>query len=210
MCLCPERGIDTTPTMHQHTPVSISGTIRLSSIDPGSNHCGVARYSVDAHTREIISCSARTIRVDSLKNDTGLLEDYTSPLVMKYYKLRNEILREFKDHDTTHVAYEGPFSNYMSPGAFGPLVSVMTMVRDAAHCHQPFMPFMVFQPTLVKKSVNKANSRDKDDMLEALKGLTIITGVLETDIDSLDNNGVDALLVGYTYYRTQILGNLMN
>lgn len=179
--------------------------IRVVAIDPGSFKCGYCEMLIDFQTREILSVTANTIKVESLRDDTGLWDDLISPATQRYYKLRNELIRRFEAFQPHYVVYEGPFMNKFQPSAYGPLVSLMTVAHDAVMHYNLSVPFITFQPQVVKKSVGIAGKKGKEVVIAALRKVEAITAVLQVDLDSLDDNGVDSIAVGYTFFVEDIL-----
>lgn len=185
-------------------PLVPTSVVRLIAIDPGSTKCGISVFHIDLDTRKIIRIEATTIKVESLNNDTGIPEEVLTNAQLRYYKLRNEIIRRLQAVQPHYVAYEGPFMNRLQPSAYGPLVSVMTLVQDAVLSYNFTIPFNVFQPQVVKKAVGIAGKKGKDVVIAALRKVDEVMDVLVTDIDSLDDNGVDSIVVGYTFFKEHI------
>lgn len=181
-----------------------SEVIRLVAIDPGSMKCGISYFEIDFERKKILRIVADNVRVESLANDTGYPEEVLTPGQLRYYKLRNEITRRLIQHKPHYVAYEGPFMNTLQPSAYGPLVSVMTLIHDAVIGYNLTIPFHVFQPQVVKKAIGISGKKGKEIVIEALSKVDEVMSVLETDIESLDDNGVDSIVVGYTFFKEDI------
>lgn len=186
---------------HPYLP---SGIVKLIAIDPGSFKCGFCVYDIDFKERKIVRISAETIKVESLKNDTGIPEELITASSLRYYKLRSELVKRFDELTPHYVAYEGPFMNRLQPSAFGPLVAMMTLVRDAVIHYNVGVPFTIFQPQVVKKSVDIAGKKGKEVVIEALRKVSEIMDALVTDLDTLDDNAIDAIAVGYAFFKDQI------
>lgn len=182
---------------YPHLP---SPVIRLIAIDPGSYHTGVARFDVKPATREILSIRAWSIHVDKLKNDTGLSPELTSEKFLRFYKLRNELLRIFKRENVMYVAYEGPFMNTLQPSAFGPLVALQTLIQDAMITYNQGVPFFVLQPRQGKKAVGVKGKKGKGDIKEAIRRYPELMNGLAAGhclLDELDEHAFDAIAVGF-------------
>lgn len=178
--------------------------IRVIAIDPGSYKCGFSVFNIDFKTRKLLSIVSETIMVEKLRNDTGLFEDYISPAMLRYYKLRNELIRRFEEIQPHYVAYEGPFMNKLQPSAYGPLVSLMTLAHDAVIMYNLSTMFRTYQPQVVKKAISISGKKGKEVVIEALLKVKEVMDVLQTDIRTLDDNGVDSIVVGYTFFREDI------
>lgn len=180
---------------HLYSPV-----IRMLAIDPGTHKCGVSLFLVKPSTREIVSIKSWMVHVDKLKNDTGFVEEQHSEKFIRYYKLRNEILRTLIQNNIMYVAYEGPFMNRLQPSAFGPLVAMMTLIQDALVLYNPGVPFFVLQPQQAKKAVGVAGKKGKDVIKNAVERHPDLMAALsagECLLDELDDNAIDSIAVGY-------------
>lgn len=186
------------------TPCFPDGIVKVVAIDPGSFRCGFSEIDLDIKNKKIVKIVAETIVVERLNNDTGLFEDMVTPAMLRYYKLRNELLRRFEAIRPQYVAYEGPFMNRLQPSAYGPLVSLQTMIHDAVMHYNLGTPMYTFQPQVVKKSINIAGKKGKEVVVESLRKIREVMDVLETDLDTLDDNGVDSIVVGYTFFKENI------
>ncbi len=181
-------------------PFLPSPIVRVIAIDPGSHATGVARFDVNPATREIISIRAWSIKVDRLKNDTSLPDEMFSEKFIRFYKLRNEMLRTFQRENVMYVAYEGPFMNRLQPSAYGPLVALQTLIQDALVTYSPGVPFFVLQPQQGKKAVGVAGKKGKDVIKEAVKRYPELMNGLEAGhclLDDLDEHAIDAIAVGF-------------
>ena len=186
-------------TPRQHLP-----HYRLLAIDPGSTKCGVAIVDCDPARYKINSIRAWTLSLESMPNDTGLMAEFHDNFLIRLYKLRKACERILQSEQPMYVAYERPFINPTRPNAYGPLMAVHTMLRDASLSYHPTMPFHILSPGTVKKFIGVKNEKgksSKDLVLEAAKRNPSFLGLLEAGgatIDLLDDNGLDAALVGYT------------
>lgn len=178
--------------------------LTLVAIDPGSTKCGFAVFVINLKEKKIKSIIADTIMVESLANDTGFHDECVPAATLRYYKLRNEITRRLTTLHPSYIAYEGPFMNTFNPNAYAPLVSVMTLVRDAVLDYNLSIPFFVYQPQVVKMTLNVAGKKGKEVVVAALRKVQQVMDVLEVDLDSLDDNGVDSIVVGYTFFLREI------
>lgn len=179
----------------------------MLAIDPGSNLTGISRFDVDIGKRKILSIQTRTIEVNKLRNDTGLAEEMFPERTIRYYKLRNELLRTFQRENVHYVAYEGPFMNKLQPSAYGPLVSVMTIIQDALTHYNPGISFFISQPQQVKKAVGVAGKKGKDVMKVAIQKIPELMEALEvgqTKLDDLDDNAIDSIAVGYSALKLDV------
>ena len=179
----------------------------MIAIDPGSNITGVSRFDIDVRNKKILSIRTWRIDVNRLKNDTGLAEEMFSERMIRYYKLRNEFIRILHRENPHYVAYEGPFMNKLQPSAYGPLVSVMTILQDALVQYCPGNPFYITQPQQVKKAVGVAGKKGKGVIKEAIEKIPELMEALkagQTKLDELDDNAIDSIAVGYSALKLDI------
>lgn len=179
----------------------------MIAIDPGSHNTGIARFDVIPSERLIVSIKAWSINVDKLKNDTILPEEIYSEKFIRYYKLRNEILRTFKKENIVYAAYEGPFMNMLQPSAYGPLVALQTLIQDALITYSPGVPFFVLQPQQGKKAVGVSGKKGKDVMREAIKKFPVLMDGLKNGgctLDELDEHAIDAIAVGFSALKLDL------
>ena len=179
----------------------------MIAIDPGSNITGVSRFDIDVRNKKILSIRTWRIDVNKLKNDTGLPEEMFSERMIRYYKLRNEFIRILHRENPHYVAYEGPFMNKLQPSAYGPVVSVMTILQDALVQYCPGNPFYITQPQQVKKAVGVAGKKGKGVIKEAIEKIPELMEALkagQTKLDELDDNAIDSIAVGYSALKLDI------
>ena len=176
----------------------------LIAIDPGTRKCGYSEFVINLKEKKIKSIFAETIVVDNLVDDTGYFREITPETVIRYYKLRNELHRRFMTKKPSWIAYEGPFMNTKNPNAYSPLVSVMTVVRDAVKSYNLATPFLVYQPMTVKMTIGVAGKKGKEIVLETLTKMEFVMKALSVDIDTLDDNAVDSIVVGLTFFQGEI------
>ena len=179
----------------------------MIAIDPGSNITGVSRFDIDVRNKKILSIRTWRIDVNKLKNDSGLPEEMFSERMIRYYKLRNEFIRILHRENPHYVAYEGPFMNKLQPSAYGPLVSVMTILQDALVQYCPGNPFYITQPQQVKKAVGVAGKKGKGVIKEAIEKIPELMEALkagQTKLDELDDNAIDSIAVGYSALKLDI------
>lgn len=172
---------------------------RLLCIDPGSHKTGVSLFEVDLLTSNIVSIKTWTINVDKLVEIPGFPSDFVGEKFSRFYRLREEFKRILRENEVDCVCYEGPFMNVKQPNAYGPLVSVMTLVMDAAFEHNLGMPFFTVQPQQTKKAVGVAGKKGKEVMLAALKKFDNVVELLRKEnieLDDLDDNAIDSVAVG--------------
>lgn len=181
---------------------------KLLSIDPGGHKTGVTLFELDLTNSKILSAKAWTINVDKLFDDTALPVEMIGEKFHRYYKLRNELARTFRHYKPDAIGYEGPFMNKLQPTAYGPLVSMMTLIMDALMHYNPGIPFHVIQPQQTKKAVGVAGKKGKDVIKEAIKKIPEVMEALKVtncELDDLDDNAIDSIGVGLSVMNIHLL-----
>jgi hypothetical protein len=97
--------------------------------------------------------------------------------------------------------------NKLQPSAYGPLVSVMTILQDALVQYCPGNPFYITQPQQVKKAVGVAGKKGKGVIKQAIEKIPELMEALkagQTKLDELDDNAIDSIAVGYSALKLDI------
>lgn len=181
---------------------------KVLAIDPGSNFTGVSLFEVSLVQEKILSVKSRSIDVNKLKNDSGLIEELVGERLVRYFKLRNEFARILQEENIHFIAYEGPFMNKMRPNAYGPLVSLMTLIQDVVVNFSQGIPFIILQPQSVKKAIGVSGKKGKGVIKEAIERHPDLMEALKvgnTDLTKLDDNAIDSIAVGYCAIKREIL-----
>lgn len=184
------------------------GVYKMLAIDPGGHKCGVSLFTFSLKEKNILSIESFTINVEKLKNDTGFPEELLRNKFLAYYKLRNEILRLLLSFKPDIIGYEAPFMNSKQPSAYGPLVSMMTLIYDAVITYNLGSEFYTIQPQQTKKAVGVAGKKTKVVVVEAVKKVPELMGALSIDIDTLDDNAVDSIAVGWYVLKHYLYKNV--
>ena len=183
------------------------GVYKLLAIDPGGHKCGISLFTFNLKEKKILSIDSFTINVEKLKNDTGFPEELLRNKFLAYYKLRNEILRLLQRFKPDIVGYEAPFMNSKQPSAYGPLVSMMTLIYDAVVTYNLGSEFYTIQPQQTKKAVGVAGKKSKEVVTEAVMKIPELMEALTVDIKTLDDNAIDSIAVGWYVLKYYLYKN---
>ena len=184
------------------------GVFKLLAIDPGGHKCGISLFTFNLKEKKILSITSFTINVEKLKNDTGFPEELLRSKFLAYYKLRNEILRLLQSFKPDIIGYEAPFMNSLQPTAYGPLISMMTLIYDSVITYNLGSQFYTIQPQQTKKAVGVAGKKTKEVVTTAVKKVPELMEALEVDIDTLDDNAVDSIAVGWYVLKYYLYKNV--
>jgi Holliday junction resolvasome RuvABC endonuclease subunit len=169
----------------------------LIGIDPGSDKLGVSLYKVEFDTFKILESRAFTIIASKMVNERSWLAQIHSYRTARIYKLRECLLEYFNKIQPSVIACESPFFNPRRPGAFQPLVEVLSMIKDAVIEYSVWQPLFMIDPSSIKNSVHAAGNADKDKMKESVLKLTDLAYNGDIELKDLDEHSIDALAVGY-------------
>lgn len=176
---------------------------KILGIDPGTTDCGICLLECDSETLDIVSIDSRTILSDKiyLPYEEDLLLSHTERYIKikKIQRAFKRVLEEFIPH---HIACESPFYHRLHPGAYAPLVEILFTLRDACVDFNKLLPFYLYEPTLIKKTMTGKAFADKDMMRFALETNESITTFLKQDVNNLSEHAVDAIAIAYIHLET--------
>lgn len=177
---------------------------RILAIDPGLHHTGMAILEFDTRTGVISRIQANTFNTDRLRQYTGLDEEISGVKRVLIQRLCMTATAMIREHDPWAVACEAPFYNRFRPNAFGVLTEVVANVSMACSLSNPYIPFELLAPQLVKKSIGTAGKKGKEPVAIALKSIPEIANAMTVSIDSLDEHSIDAIAVGYCMLKFRL------
>lgn len=182
------------------------GKHRILSIDPGSMSAGFAIFHMDNEVIEAID--AFTIKPAKSLLKVGKEEEDPSERNTRLLLLRQIYRNILEDVQPSLVISESPFYNPRMPGAYGVLVEVVGIFRSETHDYNPALNLFTIEPVLVKKGVGAKTIAGKLDMKAALRVHPAISSKLIVDLEDLDEHGIDAIAVGYSWLNTALEGTL--
>lgn len=174
----------------------------LTGIDPGTTCLGIAHLKVNIETLDIIETFAETYDVSKMVSDKSWMSTVHSYRTARIYKLKELLLKNFNKLQPSVIACESPFFNKKFPGAFQPLVEVLTIIKDAVITYSVWQPLFMIDPSSIKNSVKASGAAKKDAMKIAVCALTDINYVGETPLEQLDEHSIDAIAVAYCELQT--------
>lgn len=179
----------------------------LTGIDPGTSKLGIANLKVDIETLEILAADAETYDVTKIVNDKSWLATLHSYRTARIYKLKELLLRNFNKLQPSVIACESPFFNKRFPGAFQPLVEVLTGIKDSVIDYSIWQPLFMIDPSSVKNGVKAPGNADKDKMKIAVCALIDLNYNGAVPLIELDEHSIDAIAVAYTQVKVMIRNN---
>ena len=184
--------------------------LNIVSHDPGKS-LGCAFLDVDTETKLVVARDAMTADLDKL------IENYHPELLSSHGKLLartfmvNKIVGKYCDAwEPDFLVHETAFSAHGRKG-FGNAVEAFASLREnilaiklAAMNYDITLPIKPINPSTVKYAVMGDKSSDKSEIKSGLLALPDLT--ITFDTQHLDQHGWDAIAIGYTFIKKQILG----
>jgi Holliday junction resolvasome RuvABC endonuclease subunit len=176
-------------------------TYKVLSIDPGLNRTGIAIYTIDMELRKAISLEAFTLVNEKLIDEIEFEETYHSERVFKLYRLKNAFTQIIRDCNPSAVVCESPFYSSFRPTAYASLVEVISHLHDCVIQHNHNTLFRTVEPMVVKKTVGATLTNNKSSVKDAIMTIPDITTIAIVDINMLDEHAIDAIAIGYTFFK---------
>lgn len=181
-----------------------SAIVKFIGIDPGTKFPGLAIIFYDLSERKIVY--VRSICLDLVKMSRTSIYRETQTERFLQLKAFCQYLHLFlRLERPIKVASEHPYINPRMPGAVIPLAECLYEIETTVYQYNPYMGLEKIDPSSIKKSVGvSGTSGDKHAMTEAIKKIPEIMNVLEGDIDTMNNNAVDAIAVAYCSLKREL------
>jgi Holliday junction resolvasome RuvABC endonuclease subunit len=169
---------------------------RLIAIDPGTNTCGFAVLDVDVDTWKVTVDTAYTVKANRFVTTYKTITETYSEKTARLHGYNKHLVDLCETIEPFAVCSEAPFMGRFA-AAYGALKEQVKCFHDAAKDHDQTMPFLLVEPTPVKKFMGvKGNSGDKDLMSKALCSRSDILYGDGLNPSDLDEHSVDAVCVG--------------
>ena len=175
------------------TPIVIIG------IDPGSTNLGVSIYTMDS-IDVLTSIESFTLRADRLPSSEWMGELH-GDRTRRLNGLSIALSSIFNTYNPSMIVSESGYINVRRPAAYGALIEVVSMIRNAIIEYDPQCSLNFIEPSNVKKAVGAGWISDKHAVKEAVSKIEEIIQSLSTPLDTLDEHSVDATAVAYAYIK---------
>ena len=185
--------------------------LNVFSLDPGTTNLGLACNTYDLRTKAILNVWAHTLNSDKLPHMSEFDVENHTERAERIYRLAVCTLKYMELFRPHVLACEAPFFNKLRPGAYAALLECITTLRLVINKAYPEIPFVLIEPSLVKKCIgaNLIAKKDnvKDQVKEAVLSNINLTSVMNLDNrlysspDKLDEHSIDAIAVGYSYLK---------
>lgn len=184
-------------------PSGESNLACICGIDPGTTTLGLSVMIYDVHDFSIKSVRADTFNAKRFINDEALISETHDTRTLRLIAQKNNLLTSIEHYKPNVICCENPFYNRLRPNAFGPLVETICFLRWAAMEYDVRIPFIRYEPAVVKKGVGAFATTDKKkDVFQAILAIPEIKdNFIGGSIYDLDEHSVDSIAVAYTHLR---------
>ena len=191
-----------------------SRLLKIVSVDPGNN-LGMACLEVDLSTGMITAIDAHTLVIDDIiKTYHEELLEMHGTLLARVFTIGKYLGKYCEKHEPDYGCHETAFSAHgrrnfgNSVESFAKLRESILAIKLAMMQHNPEMLIAAINPQTVKYAVVGAQSSDKSAVTKAILAKEDLN--ISFDTQYLDEHGWDALAIGYTFIKKQILGTPKN
>lgn len=175
-------------------------TTCIVGIDPGSDTLGLSIIKIRIPTLEIVAIEAQTFTGSRMFSNNGWQASVLGERYARIHAHKVNLVQLFTDINPINIACEGPFFSQRRPSAFGSLMEVLSMIREAVELYDPWRTLYVIDPPTVKKSVGAPGNAMKDVVRKHVIELLKPYYVGPKPIEELDEHSIDAIAVAYCRY----------
>lgn len=175
----------------------------IVGIDPGTLTLGVAKITVDLRDWSIHDSIAWTLNGAKLAGKDNWTQVIHGDRIGRIEALQCALERIFALYEPIEIASESPYFSHLHPGAYGPLVEIITAIRLAVMHYDAWQPLTMIDPPTIKNAVGAKGAAKKDVMKEKVLGLaSTLKYNGPTPMEALDEHSIDALAVAFAQYKT--------
>lgn len=177
---------------------------RIIAVDPGTNSLGVAVLDIDIQTHVVTVRHATTIDILKQSQNYPQLIAVHGERVSKLHSVEVSLYKLFKAWKPDEIVSEAPYMGRF-PQAYAALIECIGSIRRAVMEYNRALPLPSIDPATVKKTVGvSGKSGDKDAMRGAIQRQSDL--VFNVLVDDLDEHSIDAIAVGYAFYKSRSQG----
>lgn len=175
-------------------------TFKIVGIDPGSDNVGLAVLEIDIKLMLLVKISAKTITGRKMFDHNSWEVSMIGERAARIKAIKQELINFFIQERPISIACESPFFNPRRPNAYGVLVEVLTMIKQAVYEADPWRQLQLVDPPTAKKAVGAPGNADKDKMKECVIKNYGYFYHGDTPVDELDEHSIDAIAVAYSNF----------
>lgn len=169
--------------------------LRIMAFDPGSVTAGVAFFSLDYHTLDIVDLDTTLYNMRSTYKE----KENVDPLTVRIIDLYKRTLRDIAEFKPDYIAIENGFMDHRKPSAFGPLMKSITAIELAVTNIDQTVKIFKFSPKYIKRVTTSFGTAGKSGMMEGIKVIPEINE--KVDVCAISEHEIDSLGVGYTLIK---------
>lgn len=168
----------------------------ICGIDPGTRFCGVCFLNIDFNYNII------DININTLNPENNPLfnigQNAHDEITNRLFNIHNVLLKYFKYYSPISISVESPFYNRLRPGAYGPLVEAMHVVKNAAFTFNKNTNFRLYSPSIIKLAIGSNYKASKDEVKESILNLKELNKEYKELLNSGNEHEIDSFAVAYT------------
>lgn len=169
----------------------------MLSIDPGTNHLGIAISNLSLATKKMEVIEAYTVDINYVAklyaSHIELCRGQRSAKMYAVYYLVQNLLRSYP---FSVVACESPYMGRF-PAAFSALVECLANISTACQDYNQRLPLFLYDPATVKRALGvKGTSSDKNAVAQAVARCPSID-TSQIYLSYCDEHTTDAIGVGH-------------
>lgn len=185
--------------------------LRIVSIDPGIN-LGLACLEFNVDTNTVTALDSHTVVIDNyIKYYLPEMLEQHGTLLARTYAVGKVVSKYCSGWIPDFLAHETAFSSHgrskfgNSVESFANLRENILAIKLGAVSYDSALKIVPVNPQTVKYAVIGKQNNDKADIAQGLQSLTDL--VLDCETKFLDQHGWDAIAIGYTFVKKNILGD---
>lgn len=192
-----------------NTPVAqLVPEFTMISIDPGSVTMGVCVSRVCPTTKKMKVIHATTFNFAlELVRRNFVSVSHFDPAFARMMIIRDILFNLFSFYQPNAIVAESSYLRHHAT-AYKLLTMTMLSIQQSAYLFNPFIMFRQTEPSSVKASIGvDGRSGDKHLIPLALVKLVSTLDLSLIFLDELDEHAHDAIAVGYSFFRHEVLGS---
>lgn len=171
----------------------------ICGIDPGTNMLGFSALGFDLRTEEVASVVATSFKSESMIDEDTFIPITQNERIAKILAQKDNLVQQFRFYRPMVVVCENPFINRLRPAAYGPLTEIVFAIRTAVIEYNPYIKFLTFEPSTIKKAVGAGAVCGKEEMKYVISNNTELCPNAMSDLSLLDEHAIDAVAAAYTF-----------
>lgn len=189
-------------------------TFTLLSIDPGSGNLGTAIHRVDVQSKTIHTMVTKTYNAHRnryFNSHYDYVEERFDAIHARIKAHQDVLERLIKYHGVDVIVCESAWAG-KNISAFNALVQCIVMLQHMLE-NYPQIRFTLITPNEAKYAIGmtKIKGQGKEGVIKALRALlkqtptSPLTLDNEIDLEALDEHEVDAIAIGYGFFKQCLL-----